>query len=118
MKTILLLILAWSCSWVPDTKGPIRKVTKTRQTDYMDCLRKSKTYQLNRENQKSWRVIAQYTIQENGKISDASITNSDFEESSLHQCILNELAGLSFPTPEKGPKVVRQMFDLNPGEEK
>ena len=118
MKEILLLILACSCSWVPDKKAPIRRVTDTRQMDFKDCLKKSKTYQLNRQNQKSWRVIVQYTIQENGKITDATITNSDFEESSLHQCILNGLAGLSFPTPEKGTKVVRQMFDLNPGVEK
>lgn len=119
MKFVLFIFFVASCSWVPERKQePIRRVTRTRTDDYRTCVKNSQTYKLNRLNQKRWRIIAEYTIQPDGKVTNASITNSDFEESALHKCILDELSGLTFPSPEKGTKVVRQMMDLNPGEGK
>lgn len=120
MKAIsLLLFLLLSCA----TERPQRSqdsitvITHSRMRDYMECVKRSQTYQNYRRLQKRWRVIVEFTVTQGGLLENPTITNSDFEEIALHHCIIKEVTGLVFPTQKENIRV-RQLLDLDPGEEK
>ncbi len=117
MKAISLLCLLVSCAYIervekkPET---FKSVALLRQEDYLDCVKNSETYKLNRTNQKRWRLIAEFSIAPGGKVIEPKITNSDFEETALHHCVVKQIAGLTI-SGDQDARVFRQMLDLNPG---
>lgn len=88
-------------------------MTLLKQEEYLDCVRDSQTYKQNKDSQKGWRVIAQFAIAPGGKVVDPSITNSDFEETALHHCLITQISALTFPG-ESETKRFRQMLNLDP----
>lgn len=121
MKGFFLLLILPGCAYLErgEQKQPEKVVNLTplRQKDYLDCVRNSETYKKNRNYQKQWRVITEFSIAPDGKVLDPRITNSDFEDSALHHCVISQISGLTLPA-EQETIVVRQMLNLDPGSEK
>lgn len=96
MKVInfLLLITFISCAATPK-EDPIQGPLEARQEKFGQCYFESNSYQ-GREAKNQGIVMTEFIITREGAVKEAKIKNSDFKDSNLHACLLDQIRKIKF----------------------
>jgi TonB family protein len=61
------------------------------------------------------KITFRWTIDTEGRVSDASMTDSSIGNTAVEQCVLRTIRNMRFAKPEGGICVVQWPFVFNPG---
>lgn len=81
----------------------IRDVMRSQQASVSACFELG----LERHPAFQGKVTLLFAIEQDGKVSDASVVQSDLPDCEVLQCLRAHLAGLTFPAPEGGAVMVQ-----------
>ncbi|MEM9463426.1 MAG: AgmX/PglI C-terminal domain-containing protein [Myxococcota bacterium] len=100
-----------------DVEGPldkaiIRRVVRAHINEVRYCYNEG----LARDPDLAGRVVVQFTVGNNGKVIESTVTTTTLPDADVSSCIAEAVARWAFPKPANGEKVViTYPFVLEPG---
>jgi TonB family protein len=120
MKKYLLLTLVLASvstsAWSTEQKAQVdssdvENAILNRKDDFFACYNK---HQKAHAKKKSGKVVTDFVIGADGKVSKASIKESTLKEPKVEACILETIQSIQFPVPHNGkPEQVSYPFQFS-----
>ena len=92
-------------------KDLIRRVVRAHIPEIRVCYNQA----LERDPQAQGRVVIDFTIGTEGKVTASKVGAGDFKDVAASECMADAVAGWVFPRPDGGYVVVSYPFVLEPG---
>ena len=92
-------------------KEQIRKVVREHIVEIRDCYNAA----LQGDPEAKGRVVIDFTIGEQGQVTQAAVGSSDMTSDAAPSCMRDVIRGWSFPKPSGGSVQVSYPFVLEPG---
>ena len=92
-------------------KDQIRKVVREHIVEIRECYNAA----LQGDPEARGRVVIDFTIGEQGQVTQATVGSSDMKGEAAPLCMRDAIRGWSFPKPSGGSVQVSYPFSLEPG---
>lgn len=92
-------------------KDLIRRVVRAHIPEIRECYNTA----LQADPEARGKVVIDFTIGEEGKVTRAVVGSSDMQDAALPTCMTNAIRGWLFPKPDGGSVQVSYPFALEPG---
>jgi outer membrane biosynthesis protein TonB len=92
-------------------KDLIRRVVRAHIPEIRECYNAA----LQADPEARGKVVIDFTIGEEGKVTQAGVASSDMKDAAAPACMANAINGWLFPKPDGGSVKVSYPFVLEPG---